>query len=271
MVSDGEHGEVWRKTRAGVPAEYFTAEAAGLRWLAVADGAPVPCVREVTTESICVDRVPDNSPTVAAAARFGADLARTHRAGAKTFGAPPPHAPGSGWIADLPMAYGDYGSFGPMYAQLRVAPYLSLAVARGHLDAADCAVFDELNDRLSRDDPTVCGPPARPARLHGDLWTGNLLWAPDGSGELRGWLIDPAAHGGHPETDLAMLALFDAPHLDQILAGYQSVTPLAPGWRARVALHQVYPLLVHAVLFGGGYGDSAVQAARRALRASSPR
>ncbi|MFZ1854799.1 MAG: fructosamine kinase family protein, partial [Candidatus Nanopelagicales bacterium] len=178
---------------------------------------------------------------------------------------------GQGWIADLPMAYGAYESFGPMYAQSRVRPYVSLAVERGRIDAATAAVFNQLTDRLSGDDPTVCGPPGPPARLHGDLWSGNLLWAPDDSGDLRGWLIDPAAHGGHPETDLAMLALFGAPHLDQILVAYESVAPLAPGWRDRVALHQVYPLLVHAVLFGGSYGGNAVRAARRALRATGMR
>jgi fructosamine-3-kinase len=75
------------------------------------------------------------------------------------------------------------------------------------------------------------------------------------------WVIDPAAHGGHRETDLAMLALFGAPHLDRTLAAYHEHRPLAAGWRERVALHQLHPLLVHAVLFGGSYGRRAVEAA----------
>ena len=83
----------------------------------------------------------------------------------------------------------------------------------------------------------------------------------------RGWLIDPAAHGGHRETDLAMLALFGAPHLDRILAAYQEAAPLADGWRARVPLHQLHPLLVHVCLFGGSYRDAALDAARRVLAA----
>ncbi|WP_222843895.1 fructosamine kinase family protein [Cellulosimicrobium sp. CUA-896] len=99
-----------------------------------------------------------------------------------------------------------------------------------------------------------------PARLHGDLWSGNVLWTsaepaprdePDPG--IEGVLIDPAAHGGHREADLAMLALFGAPHLEELLAGYAEQHPLARGWRHRVALHQVYPLAVHAVLFGGSY------------------
>jgi fructosamine-3-kinase len=88
----------------------------------------------------------------------------------------------------------------------------------------------------------------RPARLHGDLWSGNVLWTPAGA-----TLIDPAAHGGHREQDLAMLALFGCPHLDEVLAGYQEVHPLRRGWQHRVGLHQVYPVGMHAVLFGGGY------------------
>jgi fructosamine-3-kinase len=87
-----------------------------------------------------------------------------------------------------------------------------------------------------------------PARLHGDLWAGNVMWTPQGA-----TLIDPAAHGGHRETDLAMLALFGLPHLDDVLAAYDDERPLRPGWRRRTALHQLYPVGVHAVLFGGHY------------------
>jgi fructosamine-3-kinase len=83
----------------------------------------------------------------------------------------------------------------------------------------------------------------------------------------RGWLIDPAAHGGHRETDLAMLSLFGAPHLDRILGGYRDAAPLADGWRQRIPLHQLHPLLVHVCLFGGGYRESALAAAQAALRA----
>ena len=106
--------------------------------------------------------------------------------------------------------------------------------------------------------PSVGGPAEPPARLHGDLWSGNVLWGTDAA-----WLIDPAAYGGHRETDLAMLHLFGAAYLDDMLAAYQEVTPLAEGWRERVGLHQLYPLLAHAVLFGGGYGARAAAVARR--------
>ncbi|WKK72042.1 fructosamine kinase family protein [Rathayibacter oskolensis] len=98
---------------------------------------------------------------------------------------------------------------------------------RGNLRPADARVIERALEPIASgalDD----GEP--PARLHGDLWTGNVLWSPEGA-----VLIDPAAHGGHRETDLAMLALFGAPHLDEILRGYGEVHPLrdgaGSGWR----------------------------------------
>jgi len=111
---------------------------------------------------------------------------------------------------------------------------------------------------LAAGDPDLSGPPEPVARLHGDLWAGNVLWTAGGA-----VLIDPSAHGGHRETDLAMLALFGAPFLDRAVAAYDARWPLAEGWRDRVGVHQLYPLLVHAVLFGAGYGAQAVAVARR--------
>jgi fructosamine-3-kinase len=104
----------------------------------------------------------------------------------------------------------------------------------------------------------LAGPPEPPARLHGDLWGGNVL--ADARG--RGWLIDPLAYAGHREVDLAMLRLFGAPS-PRILGSYAEAHPLADGHEERVDLWQLFPLLVHAVLFGGGYGAQAERAARR--------
>ncbi|MBT2519250.1 fructosamine kinase family protein [Streptomyces sp. ISL-90] len=99
-----------------------------------------------------------------------------------------------------------------------------------------------------------------PARIHGDLWNGNVLWSADGV-----VLIDPAAHGGHRETDLAMLALFGCPFLDDVLGAYHRAAPLRAGWRERVALHQLHPLAVHAAGHGRGYGVALAEAAEVVL------
>jgi fructosamine-3-kinase len=138
-----------------------------------------------------------------------------------------------------------------------VRPYLELATASGALDAAATRVLAMAAEAV----PEVAGPPEPPARLHGDLWSGNVHAGRDG----RMWLLDPAAHGGHRETDLAMLALFGAPYLDRILAAYQEAAPLADGWRRRVPLHQLFPLLVHTVLFGSAYAARTAAAAHAVL------
>jgi fructosamine-3-kinase len=149
------------------------------------------------------------------------------------------------------------GSWTAFYAEHRVLPFLRAARDRSALGPAGAGAVARAVDRL--DD--LCGTSGAepPSRVHGDLWSGNVVW--DAAGTA--WLIDPAAHGGHRETDLAMLALFGAPHLGRILAAYQERRPLAEGWRDRVGLHQLHPLLVHAVLFGPSYGRQAVAVARR--------
>jgi fructosamine-3-kinase len=128
------------------------------------------------------------------------------------------------------------------------------------------ARFDELARRCglqSTVTPVVARldellPPGGPTVLHGDLWWGNVLFGADG----RSWLIDPSVHGGHPEEDLAMLALF-GPVPSRLRDAYADVLPLPAGWEERVPLFQLYPLLVHTVLFGGGYRTQAVDIARR--------
>ena len=126
---------------------------------------------------------------------------------------------------------------------------------------ADAGLVEAVIGRIGE----LAGPPEPPSRIHGDLWSGNVLWSGG-----RGWLIDPAAHGGHRETDLAMLALFGAPQLAEIR---QRATPRRSRWRTAGGtgspLHQLHPLLVHVCLFGGGYTAQLTAAARAALAALS--
>ena len=235
----------------GAPAGFFHAEAAGLAWLREAGGAPVPEVIADLPELLVLEWVEPGDVTTAAAEAFGRELAATHRAGADAFG-----APWAGYIGSLPQDNTvEQRNWVEWFVRRRLEPYLRMARECNALADADATTIERA---LARVEP----PPAEaPARLHGDLWPGNLLWAADG----RVWLVDPAAHGGHRETDLAQLALFGAaPHLDRIRAAYHEVWPLADGWRERIPLHQLHLLLVHAALFGAAY-RSAVLAAVRAL------
>jgi len=217
-------------------------------------GAPVPEPIAVLPGLLALPWLDAAPPSAAAAARFGRELAATHASGADGFGAPWP-----GFIGSLPQDNGPGASWPQWFAQRRLLPYLRLAADRGALNEGDVAMVETLVNRIDR-----FGDPAdRPSRLHGDLWPGNLLWTED-----RVWLIDPAAHGGHRETDLAQLALFGgAPHLDLILAAYHETAPLSDGWRERIPLHQLHLLLVHAAMFGGPYRAPVLAATRAALRA----
>lgn len=233
------------------------AEAAGLRWLAAADTVRIPAVRGQDEDWLITDRVPTGRPSGAAATRFGRDLAALHSSGAPAFGAPPPGGPVDAYIGLAPLRNVPGADWPHWYAEQRVLPYLRSAVDGGTVQHAEAALVERVCERL----PELAGPAEPPARLHGDLWNGNVLWGADG----QVWLIDPAAHGGHRETDLAMLRLFGCPYLDEVLEGYQEAAPLAPGWADRVGVHQLFPLLVHAVLFGRGYAERALAAARAAL------
>ncbi|MFG2125175.1 fructosamine kinase family protein [Streptomyces sp. NPDC048710] len=233
------------------------AEVAGLRWLGAAGAVRVPEVLGHDERWMVTERVPTGRPDGTAALRFGHALAALHAAGAPAFGAPPPGGPEEAYIGLAPMRNTPGEDWPGWYAEHRVLPYLRGAVDAGTLRPAEAAVIERVCERL----PELAGPAEPPARLHGDLWNGNVLWATDGAVRI----IDPAAHGGHRETDLAMLQLFGCPHLDRVLAGYQEAAPLADGWRRRIGLHQLFPLLVHVVLFGRGYAEQALAAARGAL------
>jgi fructosamine-3-kinase len=263
----GDVGEGWRleladgrvvyaKTRAGAPPGIFTAEAAGLRWLAAAGALPVPEVLAVA------DGPDDHDPVLVLPwiqpnrngphdeELLGRGLAALHRAGAPTYGLPHP-----GFIGPLPMDNRPAASWAEFWWERRVEPFLRLALDAGRLSVDDAAVVAELEDDVVE----LVGPSDPIARLHGDLWSGNIHWAEDG----RPWLIDPAAYGGHREVDLAMLRLFGIG--PRVLAAYEEAWPLPDGHEDRVLFYQLFPLLVHAVLFGGRYGPRAVAAAEHYL------
>ena len=172
-----------------------------------------------------------------------------HAAGAPAFGAAHPIRFGTFVIPSDPCD--DWPAF---YATRRLEPVARAARDRGALDARGADAVARVCERIAE----LCGPSEPPARLHGDLWSGNVL---AGSGG-RPYVIDPAAYGGHREVDLAMLRLFGSPSR-RCFDAYEEAHPLADGHEDRVDLWQLFPLLVHAALFGGGYGASAARAAAR--------
>jgi fructosamine-3-kinase len=239
VLDDGRTAFV--KTRADVaPGEYAT-EAAALRWLAEPGALGVPEVIDVADDLLALEWLDEGGPLDEEA--LGRGLAQVHAAGAERFGAPPPGAPAEGTrLGPLLLPNDPAADWPTFYAERRLLP-----LAEGF--PAVEAVCSRIHD--------LAGPEEPPARLHGDLWSGNVLVSGG-----RPYLIDPAAYGGHREVDLAMLRLFGGPG-PRFLAAYEEVAPLADGHEDRVALYQLFPLLVHAALFGGGYAASVERAARR--------
>jgi fructosamine-3-kinase len=266
-VGGGDINEAWRvtladgrtafvKTRADAGPGEYAAEAAGLRWLAEPGALRTPRVIDLGGDYLALEWIEPGRLDTAGAEELGRGLAATHAAGAPDFGDPQLGGSRTG----VPSRFGslslpndvtaDWSSF---YAERRLRPLAALAQERGALsDTGVCAV-----ERVSERIADLTGPAEPPARLHGDLWSGNVMADAEG----HPWLIDPSAYGGHREVDLAMLRLFGAPS-ERVFAAYAEVAPLTDGWEERVQLWQLLPLLVHAVLFGGSYPAMVERIAR---------
>lgn len=300
-VGGGSINDAWRvelgsgrtlfvKSREDAVGGEFAAEAAGLEWIGEGGVVAVPevlgvgeagrpgGVRNIYSDGI---HIPHTSPRTGPAGRaasdpflalewieprtlgpegaerLGRELAALHRLGAPSFGwMPAVPEDGRQRIGSLPVPIETREEWSSFYAEVRLMPLVELALERGAITAGCARDVERVCERM-RD---LCGPSEPPARLHGDLWGGNVL---AGSGG-RAWLIDPAAHGGHRELDLAMLRLFGNPG-ERVFAAYEEASPLADGASDRVPLYQLWPLLVHAILFGGGYGRSVAEATAKLI------
>jgi len=240
------------KTHPAPPPEFFTTEASGLRWLGEAATVAVPSVVAVSDDApaiLLLEWIDEGRPHDTTDSDFGAALAALHQAGAPCFGREDRRTTGSRGLPNEPAR-----TWAEFYGQSRLIPLAKLAGDAAVLPAETIGRLETLAGRLelfgAADEP--------PARLHGDLWAGNRLV--DGTG--RSWLVDPAAHGGHREFDLAMMRLFGG-FGPACFQAYEERHPLAPGWEGRVALHQIAPLVVHAIKFGGSYVPSARAAIER--------
>jgi fructosamine-3-kinase len=244
--------EAFLKTRPDAAPGEYAAEAAGLRWLAEPGALRVPAVLDAADSHLALEWVEPGPLGADGEEELGRGLAALHAAGAPRFGRFAEEGDRA-WLGSLRLPNAPCETWPEFYGERRLRPLARAAHERGALGAAGWRAVERMCEGLQE----LCGPSEPPARLHGDLWFGNVLADADG----HPWLIDPAAYGGHREVDLAMLALFgDA---TRAIAAYEEVAPLAEGWRERVSLYQLLPLLAHAALFGGSYGQSAEQVARR--------
>ncbi|MDX9751055.1 MAG: fructosamine kinase family protein [Flavobacteriales bacterium] len=234
----------------------FAAEADGLKRLEATGAVRVPAMIATGEERdggldlsfILLEWVEEGLRTAAFWAAFGRGLAALHRHTAPTFGLEVDNYIGSLRQVNTPEA--DWPTF---FIRHRLEPQLRMARDRKRVEAGMAFRFERLFHQLDGLFPTE-----PPALLHGDLWRGNFLCDGDG----RPVLIDPAVYYGHREMDIAMTRLFGG-FDPAFLAAYQAEWPLEPGWEERLDLCQLYPLLVHVNLFGGGYVARVEQVLRR--------
>jgi fructosamine-3-kinase len=242
VLADGR--AVFVKCNATAPNDMFVAEAHGLGWLAQAKALRIPAVLAASgadqlTPFLALELVRPAPRARDFDERLGHGLAALHRHGAEAFG-----LDHDNYIGRLPQKNTFAVNWPEFYRVRRLGAQLKAAVDTGLATTRMRRGFERLFAQLD----TLCGPPEPPARLHGDLWGGNLIT--DELGEPC--LIDPAVYGGHREIDLAMMKLFGG-FGPRVFAAYKEAFPLADGYRERVALYQLYPLMVHVNLFGGGY------------------
>lgn len=236
------------KYNADAPPGMFAAEAEGLAWLAAPGVIALPSVIAVGDLYLVLELVAAGRRTPYFDEDLGRKLAALHASGAPGFG----HVQDN-FIGRLPQDNRREPDWPTFYRARRLAPMVERA--RSLLDTSMLAAFERLYLRL----PELVGSSEPAARLHGDLWGGNLHATADG----EACLVDPAVYGGHREMDLAMMMLFGG-FGPRVFAAYHEAFPLAPGYEQRVDLYQLYPLLVHVNLFGSSY----VGAVRRALESN---
>ena len=251
-LADGRR--VFVKTHDEADPRMFACEARGLEWLRAAEAIRIPRVLAYGKDDVgflVLEHIASAARASDYDEQLGRGLAALHRSGDDQFGFAEPN-----FIGSLTQENTFADTWPEFYATRRLEPQVRMAIDRGIAPASWRRGFDRLFAMME----DLAGPPEPPARLHGDLWSGNVMVADDGAP----CLIDPAVYAGHREVDLAMLRLFGGMNA-RTLAAYHEAAPLAEDHAERVGLYQLYPLLVHVNLFGGSYVASVERALNQYL------
>lgn len=229
----------------------FEAEQVGLELLDSSSTVSVPKVVQITKtetfQGLLLEWVEHANQPKITMVELGNKLAQLHQTSNAGFG-----LSSDNYIGSLPQRNSFHDSWVEFFISQRCEPLIKIALDSNYLNTGDLARFQNLYKILNS-----IIPEEPPALLHGDLWSGNILSSPRGY-----YVLDPAVYYGHREMDIAftrMFGGFDA----AFYSGYENVFPFQPGFEDRIDLHNIYPLLVHVNLFGGGYVAQLQSALRR--------
>lgn len=248
-LADGQ--DLFVKTRPHCPPDMFSAEARGLRWLEETETLRIPRVVTVTERLLALEFLQAGSRCPGYDEILGQGLAQMHR-----FPVEGPGLDHDNFIGPLNQPNQACQTWPEFFAERRLRLRLQEAIDEGFAPQSWAARFEKLFSKL----PEII-PDEPLSRLHGDLWGGNLHTTPEGDP----CLIDPAVYAGHREVDLAMMRLFGG-FSARVFESYQETWPLLEGHTERIPLYQLYPLLVHVVLFGSGYVPSVERALKPFVR-----
>jgi fructosamine-3-kinase len=180
--------------------------------------------------------------------KFGAGLALMHQQHQSYFGLDEDN-----YIGSLPQQNTPRDKWGSFYSENRIIPLVRQLFDSGKFTQMDLMLSEQVCRNLDN-----LFPQEPPALLHGDLWSGNYMITSSGYAAM----YDPSVYYGHREMDIGMTRLFGG-FDNRFYEGYHKNYPLLPGWEGRLPLSQLYPLLVHAVLFGGHYIRNAGEIIRQ--------
>lgn len=239
IIKTADAKRFFLKWNEQAPEDMFEKEARGLRLLAGAEtGLIIPEAVHATETCLLMSVIQEGGGNPDSAYQFGRNLALLHKASADSFG-----LDHDNYIGRLPQSNNRHGNWFDFFAIERIEPQIQTGIESGKLNRKVLMQVQSLYKKLGN-----IMPAEAPSLLHGDLWSGNYMFTREGGCSI----YDPAVYYGHREADLAMTRLFGG-FSAGFYKGYTEEFPPEPGFEERVTLFNLYPVLVHANLFGGSY------------------